>query len=93
VERHVRDGSEWQALGGLASGILRSVMEKRERIGALKVAVARDHAGALQPVAAAIWVQLDLPLAPAPSGPVYRDERADDAPPRSRGRSHAARTA
>jgi hypothetical protein len=66
VERSVTEESNWTQLGDLASGILRMAAERREKLGNLKAAVARDHADALQPGSGGIWVQLDLPLPVAP---------------------------
>ena len=75
VERSVMEESNWTQLGDLASGILRMAAEKREKLGNLKAAVARDHGDALQPASGGIWVQLDVPLpAVAPSHP-HRDYR------------------
>jgi hypothetical protein len=65
VERPVTNESDWRQLGGLASGILQTVMEKRESIARMKAVVARDPAGALHSAEGGIWVQLNLPL-PAP---------------------------
>ena len=75
VERSVTEESNWTQLGDLASGILRMAAEKREKLGVLKAAVARDHADALQPASGGIWVQLDLPLPIAPPRP-HREPRA-----------------
>jgi hypothetical protein len=76
VERSVTEESNWTQLGDLASGILRMAAERREKLGELKAAVARDHADALQPASGGIWVQLDLPLPiVAPSRP-HREQRA-----------------
>ena len=75
VERSVTEESDWTQLGDLASGILRMAAERREKLGNLKAAVARDHADALQPASGGIWVQLDLPFPKAPSRP-HRDVRA-----------------
>ena len=74
-ERSVMEESNWRSVGDLASTILRAATENREKLAAWKVAVARDHAAALQPSSGGIWVQLELPF-PASPAPVYRDPRS-----------------
>ena len=74
VERCVMEESNWKPVGDLASGILRSAMERREKLTEWKAAVARDHADALQPPTGAISVQLELPLT-APASRTHRDFR------------------
>jgi hypothetical protein len=66
VERSVMDESNWKPVGDLAASILRTATERREKLVEFKAAVARDHADALPPASGAIWVQLELPFAPAP---------------------------
>lgn len=75
VERSVMKESNWTQLGDLASGILRMAAEKRQQVGELKAAVARDHADALQPASGGIWVQLALPFPVMPPRP-HREHRA-----------------
>lgn len=75
VERSVTEESNWTQLGDLASGILRMAAERREKLGTLKAAVARDHADALQTSGGGIWVQLDLPFPAMPPRPP-REHRA-----------------
>jgi hypothetical protein len=69
VERSVMEQSNWKPVGDLASSILQSAMESREKLVQLKAAIARHQAKALQPASDGIWVQLELPLPPAPSRP------------------------
>jgi hypothetical protein len=75
VERSVTEESNWTQLGDLASGILRMAAERREKRNALKAAVARDHADALQTVTGGICVQLDLPLPMTPPRPSREQSR------------------
>jgi hypothetical protein len=76
VERSVTEESNWTQLGDLASGILRMAAERREKLQGLKAAVAREHAGALQPSGGGIWVQLDLPLPALPASPPGTSRRS-----------------
>jgi hypothetical protein len=76
VERSVTEESNWTQIGDLASGILRMAAERRDKLGSLKAAVARDHADALQPSGGGIWVQLNLPLPSAAPPRPPRDHRA-----------------
>lgn len=80
VERHVKDESDWQQLGGLARSILHTVSEKRAKLEKLKASVARDHASALQPACGGISVQLGLPLVPTPASPASQDDRYTQPP-------------
>ena len=79
VERSVMTESTWQPVGNLASSILQTAMERRDKVANLKAAVARDHAEALQPASAAIWVQLELPLSMTSPRP-HRDLRVGRMP-------------
>ncbi len=62
VERSVMDESKWKPVGDLASSILRTAAERREKVQQFKAAAARDPASAFQAEADGISVQLSLPL-------------------------------
>jgi len=56
--------ADWKQLGDLASGILRSVAEKRMKQAEFMAVEADDFQGKLHPPRAQSRVQLDLPLFP-----------------------------